>query len=142
MPGRGAPTLGLLGGYLRLLGRLDEAEAALAEAVALARDLGDERLLLTNQIRLAHVYQWQRRFAEADALFAAVISRCEADPDRDRLLAFALQHLGKSLFDQERYAEAATCFERALDLRLASGDAELIASSELALATARAQLAG
>lgn len=137
-----ARTLGLLGGYRRLLGRLDEAEAAFRDALALAEPLGDGRLLLTNGIRLAHVRQWQRRFAEADALFAAVVAGCEGQPDRDGLLAFAWQHAGKSRFDQERYAEAETCFARALEIRRRSGDAELVASSHLALDAVRARQAG
>jgi tetratricopeptide (TPR) repeat protein len=140
MDARGrARALGVLGGYRRLLGRLDDAAASLHEAVAVAGELGDERLLLTNRLRLAHVFQWQRRFAEADVLFASVVAGCEGHPDRDGLLAFALQHAGKSLFDQERYAEAAARFARAVALREAAGDAELIASSRIALDTARAR---
>lgn len=135
-------TLGLLGGHLRLLGRLEEAEARLDQATALARELGDEGALLTNGIRLAHVWQWQRRFAEADALFAAVVARCEDQADHQGLLAFALQHAGKSLFDQERYVEAEACFAQALAIRRRSGDTELIASSQFALDTTRARRAG
>lgn len=141
-PGARLRTLGILGGYLRMLGRLQEAEARLGQATALARELGDERARLTNEIRLAHVWQWQRRFAEADALFASIVARCEAAPDLGGLLAFALQHAGKSQFDQARYAEASACFARALDLRRGSGDAALIASSQLALDAARRRSSG
>jgi len=135
-------ALGTLGTYRRILGRLDGAEAALREAVALARRLGDGRALLVNELRLAHVLQWQERFAEADVRFAAAIARCEATPELTGLLSFALQHAGKSLFDQARYAEAAERFARALALREATGDRELIASSRLALDATRAKLRG
>lgn len=132
--------LGRLGAHLRTLGALGEAEARLLEAVALADRLADGRAALTNRIRLAHVYQWQRRFAEADALFRKVIAACVGRPDHGAILAFAYQHWGKSLFDQGRYAAAADRFARALALREAAGDEELIASSRVALGTARARL--
>jgi tetratricopeptide (TPR) repeat protein len=133
--------LGRCGGYLRILGALDEAEGRLQEAVALSRRLSDERALLTNRIRLAHVYQWQRRFADADALFHQVIATCAGRPDLAALLAFAQQHYGKSLFDRGRYAAAADAFAHALALRRPTGDTDLIASSQLALATTRSRLA-
>ncbi|MDP9364014.1 MAG: tetratricopeptide repeat protein [Chloroflexota bacterium] len=141
-PGERMRALGTLGGYRRILGRLDEAEATLREAVALARQTGNERTLLANEIRLAHVLQWQERFAEADALFVAAVARCKASPELTGLLSFALQHAGKSLFDQGRDAEAAERFAHALSLREAEGDPDLIASSRLALVAARARLTG
>jgi tetratricopeptide (TPR) repeat protein len=47
--------------------------------------------------------------------------------------AAMVQHLGKTLFVARDYAAAADCFARALELRDRIGDAELIASSRLAL---------
>ena len=139
-PGDRMGALGTLGGYRRILGRLDEAEATLREAVGLARTAGDGRALLANGIRLAHVLRWQGRFEEADVLFAAAVARCEATPELARLLSFALQHAGKSLFDQGRDAEATERFAHALSSQEADGDPELIASSRLALDAARANL--
>jgi cytochrome c-type biogenesis protein CcmH/NrfG len=136
-----ARLLGLLGTYSRTLGDLEGARAALEEAVVLCGERGDARGLLANRIRLAHVYQWQRQFARADAIFDQVIKECEERPEASRYLAVACQHAGKSKFDQGRYAEAAALFARALALRQASGAPDLIASSRLALDTARARLA-
>ena len=139
--GERARLLGLLGTYSRTLGDLEGARAALEEAVVLCGERGDGRGLLINRIRLAHVYQWQRQFARADAIFDQVIKECEERPESSCYLAFACQHAGKSKFDQGRYAEAAELFARALALRQASDDPDLIASSQLALDTARARLA-
>ena len=50
---------------------------------------------------------------------------------------FALQHLGKALVDAGRPARAATLLEEALELRRERGDAQLIESTEFALARAR-----
>jgi tetratricopeptide (TPR) repeat protein len=130
-------TLGTLGVYLRILGDLDGAQTRLEEAVTLAAQTGDERAALVNTLRLAHVYQWQRRFEEADSLFAAVTDQCEHDPRFRQYLDFAYQHYGKSKFDQRLYAEAEALFKQALDIRLAKGDESLVESSSLAWQTAR-----
>lgn len=85
------------------------------------------------RIRLAHVYHWQGRFAEANALFEAVTT-----PD---LRDFVLQHHGKSLCDAGRLAEAEAKLLEALALRRAKDDLELVASTEGALALVRARRA-
>ena len=139
--GERARLLGLLGTYSRTLGDLHGAQGALEEAVALCRERGDGRGLLANRIHQAHVDQWQRHIAREDAIFDQVIKECEERPESSRYLAVACQHAGKSKFDQGRYAEAAELFARALALRQAGGDPDLIASSQLALAVARARLA-
>jgi predicted nucleotidyltransferase len=138
--GARARLLGQLGPYLRMLGHLDEAAAVLAGAVQLCDTGGDVRRGVANRLRLANVYQWQRRFDLSDPLFAEALRRCETADAARALLSFAWQHLGKSLFDQGRYAEAAAHFARALGARRADGNPELIASSSLALGTAERRL--
>lgn len=125
--------LGLLGVYSRILGDLEAAERYLTRAVDLTRVQGKPRAVVANELRLAHVFQWQRSFAKADQLYEDVIHRCVRDADLGVYLDFAWQHYGKSLFDQGRYDEAAECFEHALDIRLPAGNQDLIASTRLAL---------
>ncbi len=50
---------------------------------------------------------------------------------------FALQHLGKTLFDRGSPADATAPLEAALELRRAAGDEALVRSTERALAAAR-----
>ena len=130
-------TLGTLGVYLRILGNLDEAQTRLKQALALATEQGNERAALVNTIRLGHVFQWQRRFEEADRLFAGAVEQCERNPHLRQHLDFAYQHYGKSKFDQGRYEEAEALFKRALDIRQEKGDESLVESSRLAWETAR-----
>jgi tetratricopeptide (TPR) repeat protein len=134
--------LGRCGVLARTVGDYPAALDALQAALAGAARLGDERLELISRVRLAHVYQWQRDFARSDALFAEALRGCETDPACAGVRDSVYQHAGKNLFDQGRYAEALALFERALALRLGSGDAELIASARLAADTARERLGG
>ncbi|HKP51088.1 MAG TPA: tetratricopeptide repeat protein [Chloroflexia bacterium] len=127
-------TLSRLGSYCRTLGRLDEAQTYLEKAVAISQRENYHTTTLVNRIRLAHVYQWQRRFDIADHIFQDCIAFCRTD--LQSYLDFAYQHYGKSLFDQARYAEAVSLFQAALDLRLQKGDTELIESTQLALRAA------
>lgn len=135
-----ARLYGMLGVYARMLHEYATAHAALAQALRLAEQLADSRLQLVNRIRLAHVYQWQGAFEQSNALFAAALADCTADPALAAYLDFAHQHAGKNAFDQGRYAEAAQHFERALALRLQRGDPALIASTEHALTVTRRRL--
>lgn len=130
---------GLIGVLSRMTGDLDRAESALQSALRLAIDEHDRAAIVQSQIRLAHVFQWQQRFVEADTLYVATIEMCSSDDALGHYLDFALQHYGKSLFDQRSYEAASRAFEKALHLRCASGNNELIASSRQALDAARAR---
>ena len=109
----------------RLLRRLDQAEHALATALAL-------NPTVAARLRHAHVLQWQGRFAEAVPEF----DRCVAEADDD-VRHFAHQHAGKCHYDQGRWDLALTHFREALRRR---STATLIASSELAVDAADACL--
>ena len=159
-------TLGASGekvAWLRMLGELDDAEAMGWALVADAGGPGslaaaDSRVripmsALAPAVRLAHVLHWQGRFRDADVLFTAVVTSAEdlvrlaagesASQQRaTTMLAFALQHLGKSRFDEGRLDEALGLFERALDLRMRIGaPGDQLASSQQAVATTGARLA-
>jgi tetratricopeptide (TPR) repeat protein len=139
-PRRRLRLAGQLGGYARMLGDFAAAHAALAEALRLADALGDAGARLANEIRLAHVYQWERNFAAGDTLFAGVLARVAADPAQARYRDFAYQHAGKNCFDQGRYAEAHDLFQAALAIRREKGDPGLIHSTQLALAAVARRL--
>jgi len=125
---------------LRLLGRLDEAEAEASAALAQARRDGSPRDELGALIRLAHVVQWQRRWEEADRLFAEAIERAERLGD-DLYTAFALQHAGRNHIDQGRLDKAIESFENALALRVAvDAPEDQLSSTREALQVARARL--
>jgi tetratricopeptide (TPR) repeat protein len=126
-------TLSRLGAYCRILGRLDEAQTYLERAVAISQHENYATTTLINRIRLAHVYQWQRRFDLSDPIFQDCITLCQTDPTLQPYLDFAYQHYGKSLFDQARYAEAVSFFQKALDIRLQKGEKELIESTKIAI---------
>src|SRR5690606_24362032 len=129
------------GGCARMLGKLAEAERALATALALAVELEDERLQVANRLRLAHVYHWQRNFERADRLLADLIELCKREPELAVYLDFAYQHAGKCKFDQEQYTAAQRFFTRALAIRQQKGDLDLIASTQHALDTTRRRMA-
>ncbi len=128
--------LGQLGSDQWALGNLLEADMFLTESVALARTLGDLRRAAAYTIRLATVRQDGGGHAEAESMLRAALSQTE-QPETAIYHDFALQHLGKCLVEMEEIAEAISCFEAALALRLAKGDAALIASTEAALTAAR-----
>ena len=122
---------GYLGNAARLLGRDEEALRELGRSLELAGELGDARARTIAAVRLGETHRCFDRFAEAEACLRPAV-----DGPRD-LRDFALQHLGKTLLDTGRSDEAVQAFEAALELRLAKGDASLVASTEQALALAR-----
>jgi tetratricopeptide (TPR) repeat protein len=131
---------GLAGSCARTLRRLTLAERLLNYALKLSIQQKDVRAIAANTIRYAHVLQWRRDFARSSALFQEALALAKSSPAAADLVDFAYQHLGKNALDQEQWAEAAGFFEQALALRRDRGEAGLIASSERALAYARARL--
>jgi tetratricopeptide (TPR) repeat protein len=110
--------LGELGVYSRILGKLDEAELHLGEAILLAQNFPPEsRFVIATKIRLAHVWQWQKRFKQSDELFDKIIETCKKVPEIPMLLDFAYQHAGKNYFDQGLWPKALEYFQKALLLR-------------------------
>jgi tetratricopeptide (TPR) repeat protein len=130
--------LGEIGVMYRTLGQLHRAEENIQHALQIVQDhhLGIKSEV-QQKIRLAHVYQWQKRFSESDQLFSEVIALCRQDSMANDYLHFALQHAGKNLFDQGLYYEALKFFEEALKIRMqnkASQD-QIDSTAEAILAT-------
>jgi tetratricopeptide (TPR) repeat protein len=128
-----ASLLALLGSFQRILKNLLEAEICHLECLQLLKaHQAAERRILASNLRLAHVYQWQKRFQESNQLFTQTLSALEASQDQE-MLSFGLQHFGKNLFDQNRYHEALECFERALIIRQNLKDEDLMESTRLSI---------
>lgn len=127
-------VLGPLGENYRLLGQLDPATRYSEAALALARELDRPKAIVSNLLRLATAYQYQNRHEEAEPLFEEAVARARQEGFMED---YALQHHGKSLAEQGRWDSAIACFERALALRTAKGDAGLIESTTEALEEAR-----
>lgn len=132
---------GMHGVYSRILGQLESAEESLNSAVALSQSILDARLVYINELRLAHVYQWQGRFELSTPMFEELLVRAEKDRHLGLLLDFAMQHAGKNAFDQGKYAEALSHFAGALALRRLKNDARLLHSTETAILVTRERIA-
>lgn len=87
---------------LRILGRLEEAEALGLRALHEGRPSALARA--ARRARLAHVWQWQGRFEEADEAFTLAAEETGLEDPTSRssllLLATVLQHRAKSRFEQ------------------------------------------
>ncbi|MGY0500490.1 tetratricopeptide repeat protein [Nocardia sp. FBN12] len=122
------PGFRRLGIALMLLGRHDEALDRLDQALELA---DTERRRITVWINIADVYRYQGEPARAEILYRRALEASRAlDPD---LVSFAAHHLGKSLAEQHRPAEARQLLNEAMRLRVADGESELIESTRAAL---------
>lgn len=147
--------------WLRILGRLPEAEAAAREALNAVTPaflhagalhsgarIGAGMLSagVRPAIRLAQVLQWKGQLSDALRLLAAV-DRFLAAPGHgkpgDALVsrAFLHQHRGKVLLDAGHPVWALTEFRRALHLRIAAGaPGDQLQSAEMAVSEALRRL--
>lgn len=132
--------IGLIGVYSRILCDFKTARIFLTEAIILSKQCDNQKSQISNQIRLAHVYQWERNYAVSDKMFSNAVSLCDKNPQFKPCLDFAYQHAGKNKFDQGKYIEAHDFFQKALQLRLIKNNQELIESNQLALQTVRQRL--
>jgi tetratricopeptide (TPR) repeat protein len=123
-----------LGVAARLAGELALAERQLSRAAELAAT-ESPAIALRARLRLAHVHQWQGRYAEAGAEFIRCVNAAATPADR----AFAHHHAGKCAYDAGDFDRAAAHFQAALRLRVASGaEPGLTESSKVALDAADA----
>ena len=72
--------IGLMGVYSRVLCYFSAARRYLKEAITLSEEYGNERSQIVNQIRLAHVYQWEKNYAVSKEMFSDAIAKCENHP--------------------------------------------------------------
>lgn len=123
-----------LGDAARLAGDLALAEQELTVA-AKAAALESPAVALRARIRLATVWQWQGRYAEAGAELAACCAAAATLVDR----AFAHHQAGLCAYDAGDADRAAGHFQAALRLRVAAGAApSTVESSRVALDAADA----
>jgi tetratricopeptide (TPR) repeat protein len=75
--------MGEVGTWLRMLGELDESEKYLRHALNLiqAEKLG-EKWEIQQKIRLAHVYQYKKRFDLSNPLFAELLGILRNKPEK------------------------------------------------------------
>jgi adenylate cyclase len=106
---------------LELVARLDEAEAAAREALALAEALGDEPLAARCRAALAFLRYRQGAYGEALALADAARAAFEAAGDREGL-AQAIGYAAVILDRQGEYGGALAAYEASLALWRALGD--------------------
>lgn len=132
--------LGLLGVYARMLHNFSLAQKALTSALNLSTSIGDEKSIIVNMIRLAHVYQWQQQYTKSKEIFLKAVTLCQTKQEISIYLDFAYQHLGKCMFDQKEYQQALYYFKQAQDIRLKKGDLSLIESTQLAIDTVNENL--
>lgn len=81
------------------------------------------------RIRLGEAYRCADRLREAEYELCAALRESQTADDEH----YALQHLGKTLADAGCREEAEATLKRALELRRAAGDAELVTSTAAAL---------
>jgi tetratricopeptide (TPR) repeat protein len=113
-----------------ILALLDRNEAALREGLALLAESQDR---FTPLLVVAQVYQRSYRWHEAARLQEEALQLART---RERE-ALVRHHIGRRLFDEARYRDAAAEFEWASDLYRAAGSKELSGLSYQAMERAR-----
>jgi len=130
-----ASMYSLIGGYSRILLELDESEKYLNLSLEIYEKQQFKIQAFAVKIRLATTYLWKEQFTKADAFFISAIKICEKSHNEKikDYLDFVLQHYGKSKFEQKCYNEANELFIRAMEMRAAKGNIELMESTQQAL---------
>lgn len=89
-----AKLLGEMGVYLRILGKLDDAEACLRKSLRTIQEnaLGSS-LFVQQTIRLANTLQWKKNYSQSNALFTEVIAICRKDTTLDLFMISESFHI-------------------------------------------------
>lgn len=128
-----------LGVAYRILKQLERAEEFLARALDLCGD--NEEIIFTAKIRLAHCFQWQKRFELSNAMFKELQTELSHKIKNFKLISFFWQHKGKNEFDQGHFTKALSCFEKSLRIRTEQEfSQDLIESAQIAVSEAKNRL--
>ncbi|MEU8545359.1 hypothetical protein AB0C52_36070 [Streptomyces sp. NPDC048717] len=117
---------------LMVLGEPHGAQTFLRQALALATAEGNGQAAIAAELNLADAHRYSGQAETAETHYRSALATARSR--HPELLDFALQHLAKHLIEQGDLAQARTHLEEALQLRLATGNAELIDSTQAALA--------
>jgi len=128
-----ANLLSSIGVHQRIARNLEASLKHLLEARNLLEDSEHIRLYLVNEIRLGQTFQFLAQFTKAETTYQLIENYIAKHPEHKNLLHFVYQHKGKNYFAQQQYQSAETFVRKALDLRKALNNAELIQSSEFSL---------
>jgi tetratricopeptide (TPR) repeat protein len=115
----------------------ERAVPILERALALAQQVGNNRIEIINLISLATAQQYCGNRDLAETLFQEALQKMQ-EYNQLSYEDVALHHLGRCLVEQGKLSEALTCFERALVLRKEKGDRLFIASTQRAIDAVRA----
>ncbi len=118
-----AATLGDLANALRALGRFDEAKAVAERALAIARELGDERSIAAGLCQIAKILSSQQRYAEAGVRYGEALDASRSAGDLG-LQGTTLQHQAIMQSEMGNPGRAVEVFKKALVLFEKAGDAE------------------
>ena len=130
-----------LGVAYRILKQLEKAEEFLTRALDLCSD--NEEIIFAAKIRLAHCFQWQKRFELSNSMFNELQTELFHKIKNLKLISFFWQHKGKNEFDQGHFSEALSCFEKSLQIRIEQAFShDLIESAQIAVSEAKNRLFG
>ncbi|MFF7991603.1 hypothetical protein ACFZDG_17635 [Kitasatospora xanthocidica] len=114
------------------LGHHEKAHAFLRQSLDLAAAMGNTRAVVATGLNLADAHRYAGDVQTADALYRSALNTARSR--HPELVDFALQHTGKHLMERGDLAGARDHLQQALRLRIAKGDAELVESTQAALA--------
>jgi predicted ATPase/DNA-binding XRE family transcriptional regulator len=126
-------ALTLIGNAALAMGNLDEATAALAEALAICEQLGNEWALATSLLNLGHATLRQGRAEDATALFARALSGYQAVGDQHFMARTYIQ-LGYAALESHDHGEASDRIAAAMRMTAELGDMWSIADGLEAVA--------
>ncbi len=115
-------------GNLEHLGRREEHEAALVEALDLARGEEDRDAILDVQARRGWLYATSGRPEEAEALLTAALQEAR-DEGRGQLVCKILGHLGAAAAESAHFDVARAHFDESLRMARERGDVQLEANA-------------
>lgn len=126
-----------LGFYLKIVGKFEESELSLKNAIELFTQEKDFLSCFVAKIRLAQNFQFNNNLYSAINLINDLEKELNKNFELDFYRDFIFQHKGKILFDLKNYKEALIYFNKALKIRTLKNNEELINSTKLAIAVTK-----
>ncbi|PIK16711.1 tetratricopeptide repeat protein [Halobacteriovorax sp. JY17] len=132
-----------IGFYSRIVFELNQSHDFYEQSIALYEKHKKKLSAFSVKIRLAVTYQWMGKFAKADSFFHHALEVCRSSNEKkvQKFEVTILEYYGKCKFEQHSISKAEELLTDALEIRIISGDLELINQAQHALTIVTRRLA-
>ncbi len=116
----------IIGKYERIVGELKSSVRHLQLSIYLYERYQEHKQVFKSSIYLGQTFHWQSNWCKANEMFETLLNQLHINSSLYTYADFLYQQYGKCLLDQQNLSKAHHYFQQSLEIRLKTGNNQLI----------------